>query len=153
MARKKMSDKEKEDWSLLYNHVKNLMGYDESQALSKNMVLRLKGLSTNKFMENKRIEDTANYSYEVILNTFKYCSPELQKVLRTMSFVDEQHKFNMLLKIVERNINNVYMKMKVATKANEKITEINTSIATYTGVQYKSKELKKKKEDKFSDFW
>ena len=72
MARKKMTEKEKQDWEALYYHVKNLMGYDENQALSNTMVLRLKGLLTNKFMENNNIQSTANYSYETILNTFKF---------------------------------------------------------------------------------
>ena len=74
MARKKMTEKEKQDWKNLYYHVKNIMGYDENQALSSTMVLRLKGLLTNKFIENNNIESTANYSYETILNTFKYSS-------------------------------------------------------------------------------
>ena len=64
MARKKMTEKEKQDWESLYMYVKsNIMGYDENQALSSTMVLRLKGLLTNKFMENKNIEASANYSY------------------------------------------------------------------------------------------
>ena len=150
MARKKMSDKDKEDWALLYSHVKSLMGYDESQALSRNMVLRLKGLSTNKFMENKKIADTASYSYEVILNTFKYCSPELQKVLRTNRFNDENHRFNFILKIVERNINNVYMKMKSIEKAKEEAKNTMVEIPTHIGAEFKPR---KKKKERFSDLW
>ena len=119
MAKKKMTEKEKQDWEALYFYVKNLLGYDENQALSSTMVLRLKGLLTNKFMENNNIESTANYSYETILTTFKFCSPDIQKALRTNRFVDEQHKFNYILKIVEKSINTVYMKMKNLEEAKE----------------------------------
>ena len=78
MARKKMSKEESQDWENLYNYVKsNIMGYDENQALSKNMVLRLKGLLTGKFIENKNIKDISNYSYKTILTTFKYCYPDI----------------------------------------------------------------------------
>lgn len=150
MARKKMSEKEKIDWENLYNYVKKIMGYDKDQALSKNMVLRLKGLTTNKFMENKKIEDTANYSYEVILNTFKYCSPDIQRVFNSMTFVDEMHKFNVVLKIVERNINTVYMKMKKVEKAKEEAKSVMVEMSVHTGAEYKPKE---KKKDKFSDLW
>lgn len=151
MAKKKMTEKEKQDWESLYNYVKsNLLGYDENQALSSTMVLRLKGLLTNKFIENKNIEDGANYSYETILNTFKFCKFDIDKALRTSRFVDEQHKFNYILKIVEKNINTVYMKMKNVEKSQEKIEEVDTTIANYTGAKYKSKENKK---DKFSDLW
>lgn len=151
MAKKKMTKEEKMAWDNLYQYVKkNIMGYDDNQALSNTMVLRLKGLLTNKFIENNNIKDTANYSYETILNTFKYCSPDIQRVLRNINWSDEMHKFNYILKIVEKNINTVYMKMKKIEKTKEKIEEIDTTIANYTGVKYKAKENKK---DKFSDLW
>ena len=100
VPKKNMSAKEKKDWEALYFYVKNLLGYDENQALSSTMVLRLKGLLTNKFIENGNIASTANYSYETILNTFKYCSVDIQKALRTNNFKDEMHRFNFVLKIV-----------------------------------------------------
>lgn len=150
MAKKKMSEEEKRDWESLYYYVKNLLGYDENQALSNTMVLRLKGLLTNKFMENSNIESTANYSYEVILNTFKFCSPDIQRALRTGSFKDEQHKFNYILKIVEKNINNVYIKMKNLQKAKEEAKNTTIETPVHTGASFKPRE---KKTDKFSDLW
>ena len=114
-----MSEKEKQDWEALYFYVKNLLDYDENQSLSSTMVLRLKGLLTNKFIENNNIQSTANYSYETVLNAFKYSSLDIQRALRTNSFKDEQHKFNYVLKIVEKNINTVYMKMRNTEKAKE----------------------------------
>lgn len=146
-----MTEKEKKDWDLLYTYVKsNIMGYDENQALSSTMVLRLKGLLTNKFMENNNIKSTANYSYEVILNTFKFCSNDIQKALRTNTFKDESHKFNYILKIVEKNINDVYMRMRNAQKAKEEAKNTTVEIPTHTGAEFKPKE---KKNDKFSDLW
>ena len=150
MAKKKMTEKEKLDWDALYQYVKNLLGYDENQALSSTMVLRLKGLLTNKFIENKNIEDGANYSYETILNTFKFCSPDIYKALRTNNFKNEQHKFLYITKIVENNINNVYIRMKNAEKAKEEAKNVIVDIPTHTGAEFKPKE---KKKDKFSDLW
>ena len=110
MAKKKMTEQDKIDWDELYTYVRsNIMGYDNNQALSSGMVLRLKGLLVNKFMENNNIKDSANYSYKTILNTFKFCSQDIQKALRSNTFKDEMHRFNYVLKIVEKNINNVYM--------------------------------------------
>ena len=146
-----MSEKEKQDWDLLYTYVKsNIMGYDENQTLSKGMVLRLKGLLTNKFMENNAIESTANYSYETILNTFKFCSIEISKALRTNRFKDEQHKFNYVLKIVEQNINTVYIKMKNIQKAKEEAKTTTIEVPTHTGAEFKPTE---KKTNKFSELW
>lgn len=151
MARKKMTEEEKIAWDALYTYVrKNIMGYDDNQALSSTMVLRLKGLLTNKFMENNKIEATANYSYETILNAFKYSSFDIQRALRTNNFNDEQHKFNYILKIVEKNINTVYVKMKNAKRAKEEAKNTTIEALAHTGAEFKPRE---KKKDKFTDLW
>ena len=150
MAKKKMTEKEKQDWEALYFYVKNLLGYDENQSLSSTMVLRLKGLLTNKFIENNAIESTANYSYETILNTFKFCSSDISKALQTNIFKDEMHRFNYLLKIVEKNINTVYIKMRDAQKAKEEAKNTVVEMPTHTGAEFKPKE---KKTDKFINLW
>lgn len=145
-----MSKEESQDWEELYFYVKNLMNYDENQALSRNMVLRLKGLLTGKFIENNNIKDNSNYSYKVILNTFKFCSSDINRALRTNNFHDEQHKFNYLLKIVEKNINTVYMRMRNAQKAKEEAKNTTIEAPIHTGAEFKPKE---KKKDKFTDLW
>lgn len=151
MAKKKMTDEEKIAWDNLYTYVrKNIMGYDDNQALSSAMVLRLKGLLTNKFMENNNIKNTANYSYETILNTFKYSSFDIQKALRSNNFKDEKHKFNYILKIVEQNINTVYVKMKNVEKAKEEAKNMTIEAPIHEGAEFKPRE---KKKDKFTDLW
>lgn len=152
MAKKKMSEQEKQDWENLYFYVKSLLGYDENQALSSTMVLRLKGLLTNKFIENNNIASTANYSYETILNTFKFCSPDIQKALRTNNFKDESHRFNYVLKIVEKNINTVYMRMKSVKKTKEEAENTTIDTANHTGAEYqrKTKEVNSKL---LNDLW
>lgn len=146
-----MTEEEKIAWDELYTYVrKNVMGYDDNQALSSAMVLRLKGLLTNKFMENNNIKSTANYSYETILNTFKYSSLDINKAMRTNSFKDESHKFNYILKIVEKNINTVYVRMKNVEKAKEEAKNITIEAPIHTGAEFKPKE---KKKDKFTDLW
>lgn len=153
MARKKMTEEEKLSWEALYCYVKtNIMEYDENQSLSKSTVLRLKGLSTNKFMENKNVETTANYSYEVILNTFKYCYSSIQKAVRTNMFVDEQHKVNYIFKIVEKNLNTVYLKMKSLEKTKEDAKNTVVEITSHTGADYqrKTKEVNNKL---LNDLW
>ena len=145
-----MSEKEKQDWEALYFYVKKLLGYDENQALSSTMVLRLKGLLTNKFIENKNVTSTANYSYETILNTFKFCSPQIKNALRTNNWSNEMHKFNYILKIVESNINTVYMRMKNVEKAKEEAKNTTVEVPTHTGAEFKPKENKK---EKFTDLW
>lgn len=153
MAKKKMTEKEKQDWDSLYTYVKtSVMGYDENQALSTTMVLRLKGLLTNKFIENGNIESTANYSYEVILNTFKYCNLDVQKALRSNNFKDEMHRFNYILKIVEKNINTVYLKMRSVQKTKEEAQNTTIDTVNHIGADYqrKTKEVNNKR---LNDLW
>lgn len=151
MAKKKLTEEEKIAWDNLYNYVKsNIMRYDQNQALSSTMVLRLKGLLSGKFIDNNSTENKANYSYEVILNTFKFCSPQIQNALRTNNFNSEMHKFLYVVKIVENNINDVYMRMRNSQKAKEEAKNTTVEIPTHNGAEYKPKE---KKKDKFSDLW
>lgn len=139
-TRKHMSKQEKADWDELYEYVRTeVMGYDQNQSLSSEMVLRLKGLLSNKFMENNYIQDTASYSYKTVLNTFKYCSLDIQRGLRSNSFRDERHRFNYVLKIVESNLNTVYTRMKNAVKAEEKTQTMDVKTATHTGASYQRK--------------
>lgn len=153
MTKKKMSKEESQDWEELYYYVKdNIMGYDENQSLSKNMVLRLKGLMTGKFIENKNIKDNSNYSYKTILVTFKYCYSDIQKAFRTKSFQDESHKFNYALVIVENNINNVYMRMKNIQKTKEEAENTTIDTVNHVGADYqrKTKEVNNKL---LNDLW
>lgn len=146
-----MSDNELKEWNNLYNYVKtNIMEYDNNQSLSAKMVLRLRGLANNKFIANNKVKSTANYSFDVILNTFKYCYPNIQKGLKGNSFKDENHKFAYVLKIVEGSLNTVYIKMRNAEKAKEGIENVDINISVYNGAEYKKK---KNRNDKFSDLW
>lgn len=155
-TKKRLSLQEKEDWDELYQYVrKNVMGYDENQSLSRTTVLRLKGLLNNKYMANNNIDDTANYSYKVVLNTFKFCMPDIQKGLKVNNFRDENHKINYIFKIVENNLNTVYMRMKNAEKNKRDISTININTPINPDI-LKPKEKEKPKEkskNKYSNLW
>lgn len=151
-TKKHMSKQDKEQWEALYEYVRsNVLGYDENQSLSRNMVLRLKGLVNNKFMANNNIADTSNYSYEAILNTFKFSYADIQRGLRNNNFTDENHKFNYVLKIVESNLNTVYMRMKSLEKNKEKIETMSMEAATHSGAEYQSKT--NKTSERLKDLW
>ena len=149
---KHMSSEEKKNWEELYNYVrKTILEYDENQSLSKQMVLRLKGLSTSKFFENRLHEDKSNYSFNVVLNTFKFWPPEIEKSVQRITFKDENNKFNYILKIVESKLNDVYIKMKNTERSKEKIKQLNLNAVNNQGADYNRKT--KDVSDKFSEFW
>lgn len=135
-----MSFEESEEWNELYEYVRsNIMGYDKDTSLSSRMVARLQGLMKGKYMVSYKTADNADYSYKTILNTFKYCSPDIRKALSYKSFDDEWIKFNYIAKIVENNINTVYKREQQAEKNREKTKNLTIDSLEYTGATYQKK--------------
>lgn len=148
-----MTAQEKAEWDELYSYVKyKILDYDSNQSLSKTMCLRLKGLTQNKFIENKKISGTANYSFKVILNTFKYCIVDIQRGLRNNSFHDDFHKLNYVLRIVEPNINTVYAKMKEADINRKFAEKVDISRVNEYKNNFKATPDKKRKNN-YDDMW
>ena len=143
-----MTSIEKEQWDKLYQYVKKeILLYDDSQSIPSNLILRLKGLTKGKYMENRNTEDKADYSYEIILYTFQICKPSIMSALASRTFDNESYKFNYICKIVESNINDVYLRVMKAKKTEENIEAMDTSILSHDGGKYqkKTEELKNKR--------
>ena len=152
-VKKSMSPKDIENWNLLYDYVRyKVLGYDENQSLSRNMVLRLKGMANNKFMANNKIVDTANYPYEVILNTFKYCILDIRNAIKTHQFTDENHKFNYILRIVEGKLNTVYLRMKEVEQSKKEMEQADISRVNEYKNNFQSIPTKKRKKN-YDDMW
>lgn len=132
-----LTDEELQQWNDLYEYVRTeILRYDRNQSLPSGFVLRLKGLTKGKYLENKNIEDKANYSYQVILCTFKICKPQIMNAIAMKDFKNEQNKFNYICKIVEGNINDVYMRLKKKDDQKRKAAEVNTDVFSHTGASY-----------------
>ena len=145
-----MDKKEIDSFDELYQYVKKeILNYDSNQSLPKNFVLRLKGLSEGKFIANKKTKSNANYSFDVILNTFIYCKRNIKYAISTKDFSNEQAKFNYIMAIVQNNINDVYQKMNEANKQSKKVNshKIEISENNYTR---KTEEIKN---DRLKDLW
>lgn len=125
----KMTDKEKQDWDTLYNYVKKILGYDDTMALPKFAVMRLKGLADGKYYANKKTKTMAQYDYYTIYLTFVFCKDKIQHALQTKSFTNEQAKFNYVFAIVNNNINDVVLRLKKAKKTEAKIQK--TDVVDY----------------------
>lgn len=144
-----MTEKDKVEWDELYKYVKNLLKYDDAQALPSYIILRLKGLTQAKFIANNKIKSNAQYPFKIILLTFKYCNNEINRALSQKSFKDENHKLNYILKIVEHNINNVYLKYKKNESIKKEIANIDIDNTQKTEYTRKTQELKNNDLKKF----
>lgn len=127
----RMSNQEKIEFKELYDYVrKQVLMYDDSQSLPSKFVLMLKGLKKGKYIETKKQEDKADYPYKTILYTFQICKPKIDYALNNVDFNNENHKFNYIVKIVESNLNDVYMRLKRVENQKCKTEIIDTQFLT-----------------------
>ena len=117
----RMTKQEIKEWDDLYQYVRSeVFQYSTDMALSKHIVMRLKGLREGKFYANKTQKSMGNYPYPIILLTFKFCKQQILNALITKSFKIEQNKINYIMAIVENNINDVVLKLKAKEKSEKK---------------------------------
>lgn len=149
-----LTEQEKKEWEELcsYVHTK-VMDYDENQKLNKNMILRLKGLSSGKYIANNSIKDQAKYPYKVILMTFKACIPTIQNTKRTMRFEDSQHKLNYFIKIIEGKIDEIYERYKLSQKQVVEIENIDTRVIEHESAEFNEKQRVNKLVEDLDELW
>lgn len=149
----KMTETEKEQWNNLYQYVKKeILMYDNTQSIPSNLILRLKGLSKGKYMENRLQKDKANYSYEIILYAFQISKPAIMSAIKDKTFDTEMQKFNYICKIVENNINDVYIRLNNVKASVRKTQNIDTKIFENKGGKY-SKKTVDVTNPKLKDLW
>ena len=138
VKRKKMSEEEKKDWNELCEYFKKeILGYGDDMKFPKFLALRLKGLQTGNFIVNKNNKLQGNYTFLEILLTCKYSKLDIMIGFRSNSFVDEKHKINYAMSIIESNLNTIKERLKSKKQAEQKIE--NVEINTIEGATYKRK--------------
>lgn len=150
MAKAKSADWD--DWCELYEYVKKeIMGYTPDIKLSNNMILRLKGLSKGQFLANPNQKPMASYEFKTILYTFKICKSKILDWFRynEIKFQNEEHRFNSAMCFVEKEINDVVIRLKKTKKAQEKTESIDLTHVTNDVAEYK----RKSKDTKLNDLW
>jgi hypothetical protein len=120
----KMTKQEIKEWDDLYQYVRSeILQYPTDIALSKHMIMRLKGLREGKFYANKNHKSMGNYSYYTILLTFKFCKQKILSALTTKKFTNEQNKINYIMVIIENNINDIALRLKAKEKSEKVATK------------------------------
>lgn len=140
----KMTKQELEEWNELYEYVRNdILKYDK-MALPKQLVLRLKGLKDGKFIANKKTKALGDYSFKIILMTFKINKYEIINALKDKSkFKDESHMINYLMAIAEKKINDTYSRLNRLEKSQEKGENLKiTTSEDKAEYKHKTKEIK-----------
>jgi uncharacterized Zn finger protein len=144
--------KDNTDWSNLCDYVfSEILQYNDDLKFPKYLVLRLRGLANGQFIANKKQKESASYDYKTILITFKYCKSEIITSIKKTEIKDEQHLINLIMYIIEKEINNVAMKLKKAKKANEKTINIELDNQIHDTADYKPKS--KNVDKKLEELW
>lgn len=150
----KMTLEEKQQWDELYQYVKKeIMQYDDKQSLPKNIILRLKGLTQGKFIANNKQKSKANYSYDIILYTFKINKQTIMNAIYGKTFKSEMSKFIYIAAIIENNINDVYLRINNAKKSKQKTEIANVDSIYNEGAEYQRKTEDVKITKKLEGLW
>lgn len=130
MSEKLTKKEEQIQWIELYEYVKHdILQYEKDMKLSRTLVLRLKGLRQGKFIANKATKTLGDYTFKIILITFKLNKIEIINALLNKSkFKNESHMINYLMVILENKINDTYLRIKKAEDSQEKGKNIELNI-------------------------
>ncbi len=85
--------------------------------------MELQGLKKGQHIANNNIENNACYDDYTLLCAFKVCKRRIVDYLtqNETKIKDENHKINLIAKMVEPEINDVYIRLQQAKKKEEKI--------------------------------
>ena len=144
--RKKMSEQEKQDWNELCEYFKKeILGYGDDMKFPKFLALRLKGLQTGNFIVNKNNKLQGSYTFQEILLTCKYSKLDIMIGFRSNSFVDEKHKINYAMSIIESNLNTIKEKLKSRKQAEQKMESVEINMIEGATYKKKTKEVRNKR--------
>lgn len=141
MARVK-KEPENLEWLELCDYVKKeILRYDDNMKFPKSLALKLQGLKKGQYIANKYIPEGACYDDRTILYAFKFCKNKIVDYLdkNESKIKDENHRINIILKIVEPEINDVYMRLKQNKNQHDKLEYSSMELQSNDGAEYKKK--------------
>ena len=152
------------EWNELYEYVfKEILGYEKGMKLPKYMILRLRGLRDGQFLSNKKTSQNADYSFKIILYTFKAKKLDIIAICGKIEFKDEIHKFNTIMKVIENSINDIVLRINKVKDSNNnldrvKIDDLQLIASTPLNTEENSETVtnnkpKNKMAEKFKDLW
>lgn len=140
---------EHEQWLELCDYVhKEILGYDENMKFPKYLALKLQGIKRGEHIANNYIDPQAHYDDYTILCTFKLCKQKIVNYLHQNEgkIKDEQHKINLILKMIEPEINDVYLRLQKVKQVEKRVESKDFDNQLSDGAEYvkKSKDVSDK---------
>ncbi len=119
-----IKNKENKQWNELCEYVKKeILEYDDNMKFPKYLALKLQGIKRGEHIANNNHTENANYDDYTILCTFKLCKRKIVTYLREneRKIHDETHRINLIIKMIEPEINDVYLRIQRAKKSKSKV--------------------------------
>ena len=131
----------------------NIFNYHvPDQRLQTDACLVLIGLRNGKAVANNLTEDNGYYPWNVILMTFKANKNLILNSIKGKNFQSERSKMTYICKIAQDKINDIYGRYLNAQKTQEKVKNVDTSVMTYEGAEYKTN-TERKVNKRLEDLW
>lgn len=118
--------KKDEKWIELCEYVKReILEYDDNMKFPQYLALKLQGIKRGEHIANNNHTANANYDDYTILCTFKLCKKKIVTYLHDneKKIKDENHKINLIIKMIEPEINDVYLRIQRAEKTKSKVEQ------------------------------
>ncbi len=139
-------DKKKEDerkqWIELCEYVKKeILEYDDNMKFPQYLALKLQGIKRGEHIANNTHTANAHYDDYTILCTFKLCKKKIVSYLHEndKKIKDERHKINLIMKIIEPEINDMYLRIQRAEKTKSSVESKSFDNQSNNGAGYVSK--------------
>lgn len=132
--------KDNTEWNELCEYVKKyILRYDDNMKFPTYLALKLQGLKKGQNVANNNAKVNACYDDYTILCTFKLCKKKIVDYIdkNETKIKDEKHRINLIMKIIEPEINDVYLRIQHKKQSEEKFENSSfdnqfESSATYT---------------------
>lgn len=141
--------KENKQWNELCGYVKKeILEYDDNMKFPQYLALKLQGIKRGEHIANNNHVVNANYDDYTILCTFKICKKKIVTYLHEneKKIQDERHRINLIMKMIETEINDVYLRIQKAEKTKSKVEQQTFDNQSNENAGYikKTKEINKK---------
>ena len=144
---------DKATWEELCEYVKlEILGYDSKMKFPKDLALKLQGLKKGQFIANNKAKINAQYDNFTLLCTFKLCKQRIVNYISNNDKIkNEKHKINTIMKIIEPEVNDMYIRLNERELSIKKIESINVENHYNNSAKYTKKTNETKQ--KFEDLW
>ena len=149
-----VKDRKDKDWIELCEYVKReILEYDDNMMFPKHLAFKLQGIKRGQHIANNNMQKKAHYDDYTLLCTFKICKKKIIDYLHKNEnkIKDENHKINLIIKMIEPEINDVYLRIKAAQKTVERVEEksFDNQVNEHAEYARKTKDVNEKMKELF----